>query len=70
VSFFIEATRAVGPVVNIASRLQGAARPGEVLVTEPVYERVAEQFPKAPKRVCQLKGLEQSVNAWVLKRGV
>jgi len=39
-------------------------------VTEPVYERVAGQFPNAPKRVCQLKGLEQPVNAWVLKSGV
>jgi adenylate cyclase len=57
---------AVGPVVNLASRLQGAASPGEVLVTEQVYERVARQFPNAPKRVCQLKGLQQPVNAWVL----
>lgn len=57
---------AVGSVVNLASRLQGAARPGEVLVTDPVYERVAKQFPNAPKRVYQLKGLEQPVRAWVL----
>jgi adenylate cyclase len=60
---------AVGSVVNLASRLQGAASPGEVLVTEPVYERVAEQFPNAPMKVCQLKGLERPVNAWVLKAG-
>jgi adenylate cyclase len=59
---------AVGSVVNLASRLQGAACPGEVLVTESVYERVAEQFPNAQKRVCQLKGLEQPVSAWVLNR--
>jgi class 3 adenylate cyclase len=51
--------------------LQGVACPGDVLVTpEPVYERVAEQFPNAPKRVCELKGLEHPVNAWVLKREV
>jgi|SoimicMinimDraft_10_1059738.scaffolds.fasta_scaffold21569_1 adenylate cyclase len=62
---------AVGSVVNLASRLQGVACPGDVLVTpEPVYERVAEQFPNAPKRVCELKGLEHPVNAWVLKREV
>lgn len=61
---------AVGSVVNLASRLQGAASPGEVLVTEPVYKRVAEQFPNARMRVCHLKGLEQPVNAWVLKSGV
>ena len=57
---------AVGSVVNLASRLQGAACPGEVLVTEPVYERVATKFPNAATRVCQLKGLQQPVNAWVL----
>jgi adenylate cyclase len=58
---------AVGPVVNLASRLQGAANPGEILVTEPVYKRVAEQFPNAQMRACQLKGFEKPVNAWVLK---
>jgi adenylate cyclase len=57
---------AVGPVVNLASRLQSAARPGEILVTQPVYERVAEQFPNAPERTCQLKGIDQPVSAWVL----
>ena len=57
---------AVGPVVNLASRLQGAARPGEVLVTEPVYERVAAQFPDATKGVHRLKGLEHPVTAWAL----
>ena len=59
---------AVGSVVNLASRLQGAAGPGEVLVTESVYGCVAEQFPNAQKRMCQLKGLEQPVSAWVLHR--
>jgi adenylate cyclase len=58
---------AVGSVVNLASRLQGAAHPGEVLVTEQVYERVASQFPNAPMRVCQLKGLQQPVNTWALR---
>ena len=57
---------AVGSVVNLASRLQATANPGEVLVTEQVYELVADQFPNVPKRVCQLKGLQQPVNAWVL----
>jgi hypothetical protein len=51
------------PVVNLASRLQGAARPGEVLVTESVYERVATQFPHATTSVRQLKGhLVEHVN--------
>ena len=57
---------AVGSVVNRASRLQGAARPGEILVTESVYRCVAEQVPNAQKRVCQLNEVEQPVSAWSL----
>ena len=34
----------IGSVVNTASRIQGAANAGEVLVSKEVYERVAEPF--------------------------
>ncbi len=57
---------AIGEVVNIAARLQGAANPGEVLVTEDVYRRVAEVFPRAETRVFNLKGITKPVNAYVL----
>ena len=57
---------AIGPTVNLASRLQGAAQPGEVLVSQTVYDQVAAQFPGAEKRVCQLKGVAQPVPAWVV----
>jgi adenylate cyclase len=57
---------AIGPVVNLASRLQGAARAGEILVSEPVYARVAKQFPNAVKSDYKLKGIEQPVTAWAL----
>jgi adenylate cyclase len=60
---------AVGPVVNLASRLQGAARPGEVLVTEEVYRQVEELFPSAETRVCHLKGIEKLLTAYVVQGG-
>ena len=57
---------AIGEVVNLAARLQGAARPGEVLVTEAVYGRVADLVPEAEARAYQLKGLSQPVHAYAL----
>jgi adenylate cyclase len=57
---------AIGSVVNLASRLQGAAEPGEVLVTEEVYRQVADHFPQAQSRLCRVKGFEQPVNAYAL----
>ena len=57
---------AIGPVVNLASRLQGAAQAGQVLVTEPVYACVAEQFPKAQVLSLTLKGIENPVRAYSL----
>ena len=54
----------IGPVVNLASRIQGAAKPGEILVTEEVYRQVEDLFP-ASEASCtyQLKGIETPVKA-------
>jgi class 3 adenylate cyclase len=57
---------AFGPVVNFAARLQGCARPGEILVTEDIYRSVRRDFPQAEPRTCDLKGIEGPVNAFVL----
>lgn len=57
---------AIGEVVNLAARLQGASRPGEVLVTEGVYREVEHDFPSAERRVCTLKGITSPVTAYVL----
>jgi class 3 adenylate cyclase len=54
----------IGPVVNMASRVQGAAQPGEILVTEEVYGQVADLFPAAASRSYQLKGIENPVKAY------
>src|SRR5215470_9945928 len=48
----------IGPVVNLASRVQGAAKSGEILVTEAVYRHVADLFPAAESRGYHLKGIE------------
>jgi class 3 adenylate cyclase len=49
----------IGPVVNTASRIQGAANAGEILVSKEVYQLVADLYPDSESRICQLKGIEQ-----------
>ncbi|WP_242919772.1 adenylate/guanylate cyclase domain-containing protein [Pontibacter liquoris] len=57
---------AIGPVVNLAARLQGAAGSGEILVTEDVFNQLANQFPDVQRRVLTLKGINSPVTAYVL----
>ena len=57
---------AVGPVVNLAARLQGAAQAGQVLVTDAVFASVADLVPRAQAQSLALKGLEQPVSAYSL----
>jgi adenylate cyclase len=55
---------AIGPVINLAARLQGAARPGEVLVSVGTYDRLGADFSTDGPRRLQLKGIEQPVTAY------
>jgi adenylate cyclase len=57
----------IGPVVNLASRIQGAANPGEILVTESVYSNVQDLFPAAEMRMHQLKGIEEPIKGYALR---
>lgn len=57
---------AIGPVVNLASRLQGAAKAGEVMVSEEVFNAVRNEFPKAENKSLSLKGFNDPVNGYVL----
>jgi adenylate cyclase len=57
----------IGPVVNMASRIQGAAKPGEILVTEDVYGQVEDLFPASGSATYQLKGIEHPVKAYTLR---
>ena len=59
----------IGSVVNLASRVQGAAKAGEILVTEEVYTQVADLFPESESRTYQLKGIENPVKAYTLSSG-
>jgi adenylate cyclase len=58
----------VGDSINIASRLQGQAAPGEVLVTEDVYKTISAAFPGAMRAEYLLKGISPPVAAYRLVR--
>ena len=58
----------VGDSINIASRLQGQAAPGEVLLTEDAYNAISTAFPDAMRAEYLLKGISQPVAAHRLVR--
>ena len=53
---------AVGDVVNVASRLQGEARGGEILASERLVQRLSE--PPGERVEVELKGKEKPVVAY------
>ncbi len=58
----------VGESINIASRLQGQAAAGQVLVTEDAYIAISKVFPNATPVEYSLKGIAQPVAARHLER--
>ena len=56
----------MGDVANIASRLQGLAGPGEVLVSDQVYETTHTEYPTAERRLLELKGFSDPLVAYAL----
>ena len=58
----------VGDSINIASRLQGQAGPGEILLTQDAYDFIRADFPAAQRTEFQLKGIDQPVAAYRLKQ--
>ncbi|MDP9228174.1 MAG: AAA family ATPase, partial [Actinomycetota bacterium] len=54
----------MGDVVNIAARLQGAGRPGQVTVGEPTYRSTREVIAYERLEPLTLKGKEEPVPAW------
>ena len=58
----------VGDSINIASRLQEQAAPGEVLVTEDAYKVISATFPCAMRAEYLLKGISQPIAAHRLVR--
>jgi len=59
---------ALGDTVNIASRLQGEAAGGEVLVTEEVFAEL-NGGTEAEHRTLRLKGISEPVEAYLLNVG-
>ena len=57
----------IGDVVNTAARLQAAAGPGEVLVTENTYQAVSTQFTSSGRRTLELKGKDAPLAAYALQ---
>ena len=60
---------AIGPVINVAARLQGAARPGEVLVSAGAYDQLGKGLAADGPRQLQLKGIEHPVAAYAVQAG-
>jgi adenylate cyclase len=58
----------VGDSINIASRLQEQAAPGEVLVTADAYKAISATFPCAMRAEYLLKGISQPIAAHRLVR--
>jgi len=57
---------AIGDVVNLAARLQGAAGGGEIIVTSEAYEQVRGAYPNARHRTLRLKGVKDPVDVYAL----
>ena len=57
---------AIGSIVNLASRLQGAAASGEILITEDVYKHVENDFPNLQSKAISLKGIDKPVTSFVI----
>ena len=57
---------ALGDTVNTAARLQGHAKPGEIVVSESVYNRVSNQFPGVPKQDIDVRGKEETFGVHVI----
>ncbi len=52
---------AIGDVVNLAARLEGQARPGEILVQDTVFDKVAADFAQSRPETLTLKGFREPV---------
>jgi adenylate cyclase len=57
---------AIGDVVNTASRLQGAAHAGEIVMSSRVYEHVRADYPRARQATFELKGKSQPEEAYIV----
>jgi adenylate cyclase len=59
----------LGNTVNVASRLEGATPPGEVVIGPETHRLLAGAWPTEPFGDLQLKGLQQRIPAYRVVRG-
>ena len=57
---------AIGDVVNTAARLQGKAKPRQVVMSERIFQAVNDRYPQAQPAQLELKGKREPVPAHVL----
>lgn len=57
---------AIGDAINMASRLQSQAAPGQILVSPEVHSTVNEAFPNSKEVFLDLKGIDKPVRAFYL----
>lgn len=55
---------AIGSVINLASRFQSAAKPGQIIVGESTYKQTYRSFNLNPLGPMSLKGLDEPVRAY------
>src|SRR3989440_7171438 len=58
----------IGDAVNLAQRLESQARAGEILVSQPVYDKVSLDVDAAPRDPVKLKGKSKPVPLWEIRR--
>ncbi len=64
---FLRDFTAIGPAINLAARLQGAAGRGEVLVSADAYAQLGATVSTPGPRQLQLKGIAQPVTAYAVQ---
>ncbi len=57
---------AIGDTVNTAARLESNARPGQILISQQVYDVLGERIDATPLGAIPLKGKTQGVNVYAL----
>lgn len=57
---------AIGDAVNLAARPESNAKPGQVLVSEAVYEEVAGRLPLEPMGEITVKGKSKPITVYQL----
>ena len=57
----------VGHTINLASRVEGAALGGQVLITESTFEKVSATIDIHGSRTINLKGVDQGVTIYAVK---